>query len=94
MTPTVYKLKQPIQWGNKSIEQLSFRRPKGKDMYHFPDKPTQKHMAELAGKLIIDEGIAPIVIGELDIEDYQGVMEIVGNFMDPSLEIGAMPGQP
>ena len=95
MTTSVYTLKQPVQWGkDKLVEKLSFRRPKGKDMYHFPDKPTQKHMAELAGRLILDDGIPALIIGELDIEDFLGVMEIVGNFMDPSLEIGGMPGLP
>lgn len=95
MSVQKYTLKHPIEWGkDKLINDLSFRRPKGKDVYHFPDKPTNKHMAELAGKLIVDDGIAPIIIGELDIEDYQGVMEIVGNFIDPSPEIGGTPGQP
>lgn len=74
---TKVTLKKPIAFGSETITELSFREPKAQDMRMMPLKATTGDILDLAARL---SGQLPSTLGELCMEDYQAVMEVVGSF--------------
>lgn len=76
--PVVLKLRKPIKFGTRTVEQLTIRPPKGKDMRKIKASDGEivtalKMASYLSGEL--EE-----VIDELEGEDLGEVMDIVNRF--------------
>lgn len=84
-----YTLKAPVKWGDDEIKTLKFRKPKGKDLMDLKGDPSTGDLARIASKLT---GVELPIFKEMEVEDFMGVMEIVGNLLNPSLETGDKPG--
>lgn len=90
MNTTKYTLKYPLQWGDETITELEFRRPRGKDIFDLKgDNPTPGDLAKIASRL---SGKELPIFKELDIDDFVAVLEIVGNFIGSSQKTGDNPG--
>lgn len=85
MNTKTLKLKHPVQHGETTITELTFRRPKAKDFRPFPAKPQLGDILDLAGRLCAQP---KSVIDELDVEDMTEVNELVGGFMPSGPETG------
>lgn len=92
MTTTTIKLKTPITFGSQTIEELVFRRPKGKDFIGIELKIGSDGLVldfssilRLSGRLC---GQPDAVMGEIDVADFQEVAGVVMGFIMPSLAIG------
>lgn len=81
----VLKLKEPIQFGSDTIDQLEIRKPKAGDMRSMPTEPKMTDLLDLGGRLC---GQPPSVINELGIEDMMMLLEIVGNFIPTGRRTG------
>jgi len=80
-----YTLKFPLDWGGTKITEIEFRRPKGKDIFDLKGHPSVEDLARVASKI---SGKELPIIKELDIEDFNEVLEIVGNFLTSSRGTG------
>ena len=89
MNSVKYKLKYPLDWADEKITDLEFRRPKGKDLFDLKGDPTPGDLARIASKL---SGKELPIFKEMDVEDFMEVLEIVGNFINPSLKTGNSAG--
>ena len=81
-----YTLKHPVQIGSETITELHIGAVKGKHMRSLPADPksyTVGTMMELAQKIT---GQPSVVFDEMDQEDLQEVLEIVGE------QFGTGPG--
>lgn len=83
--PVTIRLFYPIKFGSDVIEDLVFRRPKGKDMRDVPSKVAVGDMMKLAARLC---GQPPSVMDELEMPDFNRVTEVVGNFLAAGQETG------
>jgi len=81
MQQQVYKLKTPVKWGESVVEELTFRKPKAKDLRKLPMNPNTSDLIDLAGNLCAQP---PRFMDELEIEDFTGMMEIVSGFLPGS----------
>ena len=78
------KLNKPIAFGSETIHQLIFREPKAQDMRMMPLKASTGDILDLAARLA---GQLPSTMGDLSMEDFQQVMEVVGGFFTSGREI-------
>ena len=85
METKIYKLKTAVKWGNDEIKELTFRKPKGKDLFDLKGEPGVGDIAKIASKL---SGVELPVFKEMEVEDFMEVMEIVGNLINPSQATG------
>lgn len=74
---TTIRLQTPVEIGNDLIEEITLRRPKGKDLKTLGANVTQGDLMKLAAKL---SGHLPVVFDEMDAYDVTQVMDAVGNF--------------
>lgn len=75
----VIQLERPVEIGDDLIEEISLRRPKGKDLKACIKG--QNNVAEsiaLAARL---SGQLPVVFDEMDAADLTEVLDQVGNFL-------------
>lgn len=86
-------LRHPIKFGEQVYTELRLRDVKGKDMRTLKSKPdeTTGLVMALAGKLA---GVPTQVIDELRGADLRKVMNLVGLFMDGSLDAGEPSSEP
>lgn len=82
---TVVKLRDPIMFGSRVIEELSIRKPKAKDMRKFSMNPAMGDMLDLASVLA---GEPTSVIDELSVPDMSRVIEVIGDFLGASQPTG------
>lgn len=85
MSTKTVKLKHPVKGPDGTLNELKFRRAKGSDMRKLSGKPDVGEIMDLAASLA---DVPPFVIDDLDIDDWQEVMEVVGNFMERGLQTG------
>ena len=86
---TVYTLKTPVQLGSgTTVTELAFRRPKGKDLRKIPMENSLNTLFVL-GRVL--SGQPDIVFDELEVEDVQGVVEILSGFMPGGGGTGQTP---
>lgn len=81
----VVKLREPIEFGSRVVEELSIRKPKAKDMRKFPMNPAMGDMLDLASVLA---GEPTSVIDELSVPDMTSVIEVIGDFLGSSQQTG------
>lgn len=86
--PTTIKLRTPIVFGSNTIEELTLRRPKAKDFRSLPMEPRFGDILDLAGRLCAQP---KAVMDELDVEDLDEVMNIVGDFVPGGRGTGPTP---
>lgn len=88
MSETVYKLKHPVQIGSETHTEVKIGRIKGKHMRALPADPklyTLGTMMDLAAKVM---GESSMLLDEMDNEDLEGVLEIVGERIGGGRETG------
>lgn len=86
---TTYKLKTPVKFENGDIvTELSFRRPKGKDLRKLPAEESLNTVLILARLL---SGQPDVLFDEMDVIDIQGVAEAVAGFMPSGSATGQKP---
>lgn len=81
----VVKLKEPIEFGSRTIEELVIRKPKAKDMRKFPLNPQMGDMLDLASVLA---GEPTSVLDELSVPDMTRIIEVIGDFLGDSQATG------
>jgi len=79
------KLKVPIQHGTSSIEVLTIRKPKAKELRPIPLQPNYGDLLNLAAVL---SGQPASVIDKLEVEDAMEVIGVVGGFFPDSPATG------
>lgn len=72
------KLQTPVEIGNDLIEEITLRRPKGKDMKTLTASAGTGDLMKLAARL---SGQLPVVFDEMDGFDVAEVLGQVGNFL-------------
>ncbi len=85
MSTITVKLAEPIEFGSRTISELTLRKPKAKDMRQFPLAPQMGDMLDLASKLA---GEPTSVIDELSVQDMTRVVEVIGDFLGASQATG------
>lgn len=87
MDSKTLKLKHPIKYGSEEIQELTFKKPKAKDLrgLKIGSTLTMGDIIDLGAKM---SGNAPSVLDELEVDDLMEVAEIVGNFIGSSQETG------
>jgi hypothetical protein len=80
------KLQTPIEVGNDFIEEITLRRPKGKDMKTLTANAGTGDLMKLAARL---SGQLPVVFDEMDGYDVAEVLTQVGNFLTSGPTTGA-----
>lgn len=78
-TDVTIKLDHPIEIGNDLIEEITMRRPKGKDM-----KACIKGVNNVAESIALAARLSeqlPVVFDEMDGADLTAVLDEVGNFL-------------
>lgn len=78
-TNVTIKLEHPIEIGNDLIEEITMRRPKGKDM-----KACIKGVNNVAESIALAARLSeqlPVVFDEMDGADLTAVLDEVGNFL-------------
>lgn len=78
-TSVTIKLDHPIEIGNDLIEEITMRRPKGKDM-----KACIKGVNNVAESIALAARLSeqlPVVFDEMDGADLTAVLDEVGNFL-------------
>lgn len=78
-TNVTIKLEHPIEIGNELIEEITMRRPKGKDM-----KACIKGVNNVAESIALAARLSeqlPVVFDEMDGADLTAVLDEVGNFL-------------
>jgi len=86
-------LKKPIMFGDVTVTKLTFRPLKAKDLRRLKssmDQPMALTL-ELAGYL---SGQVTQVIDELEGEDLQEVLKVVGDFFGGTPKTGPTPSEP
>lgn len=78
-------LKHPIQFGERTVTELSFDRLKGKHLRKLSAKPTMDDLLGLASKSAKEP---PALFDEMDAEDVMSVAEVIGDFLGGSLPTG------
>lgn len=86
------KLKFPIKWsvgpeGEKLIEEIEFRRPKGKHIKKLNKDVDMDTLIKIAAKVAVED-LTPAFFDELDGVDYIAVTEVIGDFLDDGRETG------
>jgi hypothetical protein len=85
MSNITVKLLEPIQFGSRTIDELTLRKPKAKDMRQFPLNPQMGDMLDLASRLA---GEPTSIIDELSVQDMTRVVEVIGDFLGASQATG------
>jgi hypothetical protein len=84
--PVVVRLRKPIEFGDRRVDQLSIRPPRAKDLRRIKDSDTQVQTAlNMAGWLT---GEVSQVIDELEGEDLSEVLKVVNDFFGKLLGTG------
>jgi len=73
------QLQYPVEIGEDLIDEISLRRPKGKDLKKF--MKGQNSMAESMALAAHLSGQLPVVFDEMDASDLTTVLDEVGNFV-------------
>ncbi len=84
--PIVYKLKTPIKYGEETVTELEFNKPKAgalRDMRL--NLETMGEVLNLAQKC---SDKAKVFFDNLEIEDVMGIAEIIAGFFGKSLQTG------
>lgn len=79
------KLKVPVQHGSTTIEVLTIRKPKAKDLRPMPAAPKFGDLLDLAAVLC---GQPASVMDKLEVEDAMEVTGVVGGFFPDFLPTG------
>jgi len=77
-TTVVIKLQTPVEVAGEYIEEITLRRPKGKDMKTLTANAGTGDLMKLAARL---SGHLPVVFDEMDGFDVAEVLQQVGNFL-------------
>ncbi len=85
MEKKVLKLSEPIKFGEETVHELHFRKPKARDLKVMKGKGGVGDVLALAAQLCDQP---PSMIDELCIDDTMEVVEIVGNFMGAGRRTG------
>lgn len=80
--PINFVLGSPVKWGSEMISQINLRKPKAKDLRGLKADLGFTELLDLTIK-ICDQPRG--VIDDLEIEDTQKLMEIVGGFFESGL---------
>lgn len=78
-------LKHPIEFGDRTVTELTFERLKGKHLRKLSAKPTMNDLLELASKSAKEP---PALFDEMDGVDVMAVAEVIGDFLGGSLPTG------
>lgn len=78
-------LSEPIEWGDETIEEVTLRRPKGKELKMLSGDPSMDDLLKIAGKC---GGLTPRQIDDMDADDALALAEAVGDFLDSGHQIG------
>ena len=81
------KLDYPIKWGEETISELKFNRPKGKHIRHVTTSPTIGELLDIAAKCC-DHDSGSVIIDELDACDATKVADMVGDFLEGGQKTG------
>lgn len=80
------KLEYPIKWGEDTISEIVFQRPKGKHLKSIGTEVTGETVMTIAGKI---SGHPPSFFDEMDVIDWTRVGEVIGDFLDSGRKTGA-----
>lgn len=89
MSETTYRLKHPVTIGTEQHTEVKIGRIKGKHMRSLPADPklyTIGTMMDLAAKIM---GESAVLLDEMDGEDLQEVLEIVGERVEGGRRTGS-----
>lgn len=80
----VLELREPLQFGERTITELSFRKPIAKDMRALPGDPAQYSMGTLLDFAARLCGEPVSVIDRLSLEDTMTVVNLISGFFESS----------
>jgi len=83
--PVTITLSEPVEFGQKTITELTLQEPKAKHLRKINLPPTMDDLLNIASKLA---GEAPAVIDELAARDALRVAEVIGGFLEPTPATG------
>ncbi len=81
LTTTTYTLIHPITKGERTLTELTFRRPKIKDLITWNEEETKSEFAETSLLVSILTGEPQVILDEMDLEDYTEVLGICKDFL-------------
>ena len=84
-TEVKLKLRYPTKWGEATITELTFQRPKGKHLKHIGGDANAETVILVASKIT---GHVPSFFDELDVYDWKAVIGVVNDFLDDGQEDG------
>lgn len=87
--PVIIKLDKPITFGSRTVEQLTIRPVKAKDLRH--DKDTDSGMVRTLAMLSRLSGEPSQVIDELEGNDLKRALKAVNDFLFAIQETGETP---
>ena len=79
-------LSEPVEFGEETVEEITLRRPKGKDLRKLPSEMDVGAMMDFAGRL---SGREPSFMDLLDIDDVLKITEEVEGFLDSGRKTGS-----
>lgn len=82
-----YVLIYPVEWGSKTITEITFARPKGKHIANMGQKLNLGELVEIAAGCVIDD-LTPKFFENVDAADYLEIGGLMGDFLDVTRKIG------
>lgn len=80
----VLQLKFPVQFGDETFNELTFKRLKARHLAGLPAKPAMKDMFKLLSE---STGLLPAQINELDAADTMAALEFISDFLGLGAQI-------
>lgn len=81
----LYKLKYPLEWGQETINEIEFRRPKGEYLMDLGKDVKMGQLLALASKC---SGQPISIFKEMDGVDALKCCEVIGDFLDSGQKTG------
>ncbi|MGR3461301.1 MAG: phage tail assembly protein [Roseovarius sp.] len=75
-----HKLKYPFEFGGETVETVSLRRPKTRDLRAIEEAENKGEIEQGMLMICALTGLSPEAADELDAEDYLALVERVGDF--------------
>lgn len=81
----VYKLQEPVEFGKRTVAEITLKRPKGKHLKDLGKDAKLGDIMSIAPKI---SGEPQEIFDEMDGADYLAVSEVIGDFLDNGQETG------